>query len=479
MGWRAKKTKKGIVFEGFPWYDTDKAKKKFEPKVRGGQFASNNKTADASQRTVDENNYLAEINGHIKELNKYGAKKSLEINKEVTKVVELTNSDNLSFSKLHRFFKDKASSINDAFIHEEESNQERRLDLRNELNNFRLANKLHKREAYYPKSYILHFAWIFVFIFIEALINSYFFGEASSLGILGGVFIGFITSFFNVALSTLAGYILRFKNHISWFKTLLGITTFLVLMGVVLFLHLFIAHYREILANNPDVQIGSVLQPLLEHPFALHDMESMILIGLGLLITLFSIFKGYHLDDAYPGYGAVYRRWKAQENAFLSSKKQARTLMRELYAVSLTKSDSIMEALNTSKKSLEHLVSDIDVFINTYKSYHIRAIEAARSLLNSYREGARFVYDEGIDFAYDDTLLVGEGGLSKLDDRLLLESKQLVEKTLEEINAHIDEFYANQRSFEGEMDRLKENYLNDENIKKILYQIKRNREVEL
>ena len=479
MAWRTKKTKQGFVFEEFGLYDIERANKRLKPRLEGGKFAANNQTVNDDKRTDDENSYIADANQYIKQLNEYGSKKAIEIKKEVYTLVEKVELENINFSKLYRFFKEKSSRINDAFIHEEEANQERRLDLRNELNTFRLANKLSKREAYYPKSYILHFAWIFVFIFIEALINAYFFGEASSLGLLGGVLIGFITSFFNVTLSTIAGYVLRYKNHLSWFKKILGLLTFTILLAAIFILHLFIAHYREILSSNPHIEIASVLEPMLKEPFALNDMETLILVALGLLVTLFSIFKGMNLDDKYPGYGAVYRRWREKEDQFLSSKKQARNLMRELYSVSLRKSDEMVATLSASKKSLDHLHSDMSAFINTYTGYHLRAIEGARTLISSYRNGGRFVYGDRVSFEYSDRLLVGEGGLSKLNNKILLESQQLLEDTLEKVDGHMNEFYENQRLFENELDELKDKYLSHESIEKILYQVKKNRELEL
>ncbi len=479
MAWRTKKTKNGFVFEEFGWYDIERVNKKLKPRLEGGKFASNNPMPNEDKRTDDENSYISDVNQYIKQLNEYGSKKAIEIKKEVYTLVEKVELENINFSKLYRFFKEKSSSINDTFIHEEEENQERRLDLRNELNTFRLANKLSKREAYYPKSYILHFAWIFVFIFVEALINAYFFGEASSLGLLGGVLIGFVTSFFNVTLSTIAGYLLRYKNHVSWFKKILGLFTFTLLLAAIFVLHLFIAHYREILSVNPHVEIWSVVEPMLKEPFALHDMETIILISLGLLVTLFSIFKGMSLDDRYPGYGAVYRRWREKEDQFLASKKQARKLMRELYSVSLKKSDEMVATLSSSKKALDNLHSDMSAFINAYTGYHVRAIEGARRLISSYRNGARFVYGDRVSFDYSDKLLVGEGGLSKLNNKILLESQQLLEDTLKNVNGHIEEFYENQRLFENELDELKDKYLSHESIENILYQVKKNRELEL
>jgi len=479
MAWRIKKREEGQVFDRFKHFDIEKIYKEQNPKVLGGQFASSNQVVDESVRTEDERVYIREVNRYIKALNEYGAKKAVEIKKELNGLLQEIEKENNTFTKLERFFKEKASVITDAFIHEEERNQEQRVDLRAELNNFRLQNKLTKREAYYPKSYILHFAWIFVFIFLEALVNAYFFGEASSLGLLGGVFIGFITSFFNVVLSTIAGFVLRYKNHVVYLKKFVGLGLFFLLLAGILFIHLFIAHYREILSVNPHVDIWSVLKPTLENPFGLHDMESIILIAIGLLITLFSILKGMNLDDEYPGYGKIYRRWKVKEDEFLASKKQARTLMRELYTLTMNRSDGMMERLEKSKKRLEALDSDLDAFLNTFRGYHLRAVEATRKILSDYRAGARFVYGDNRSFAYDDKLLVGEGGLRKLNMPMLIESKHLIQNEIKRINELIANFHTNQQKFEHSLEQMKERFLSDERIEKILQQIKKSREIEL
>ena len=265
----------------------------------------------------------------------------------------------------------------------------------------------------------------------------------------------------------------------SHLKKFIGLTTFTVFLAMIFFIHLFIAHYREILHTNPHVDIWSVLKPTMETPFILHDMESLILISIGLLITLFSIIKGMNLDDEYPGYGRVYRRWKASDNEFLKSKKQARKLMRELYVVTLKKSDSMMETLEKSKAKLEALDSDLDAFINTYKGYHLKAVQTARELLSDYRSGVQFIYGDRRSFTYNDRLLVGEGGLSRLNINMLLDSKILLEKELNTINQHINNFYSNQQRFEERLEQLKDNYLDDAQIEKMLQQIKKNRELEL
>ena len=476
MAWRIKETKEGEELLNFGYIQRDKIVRGVDPKVLGEQFASQNSKDDIKELTNDEIRYLDEVNEYIKRLNAYGIKKSNEIKKEINSLISTISKESNSFVKLERFFKEKVGVIHDAFIYEEETQQEERVNLKEELNRFRKEHNITKREAYYPKSYILHFAWIFVFIFLEALANSYFFGQASSLGLLGGVFIGFITSFFNVVLSTLAGFVLRYKNHIVREQRRIGLAIFSFLLLLIFFIHLFIAHYREILQLNPNVEVISVLKPMLQSPFVLHDMESLILISIGVLITLFSIIKGMKLDDKYPGYGVVYRRWKASDNKFLDTKKHLRRLMRELYSVTIRKSDSLMENLESAKSNLEALALDLDSFITTYRLYYHKAFQTGREILVDYRLGVESVYGEDNSFNYKKIL---DDRLNKLNINMLLNIKLLIEREIKSIDEQIDNFYANQESFEKRLEEMKDRYLENDYIEKVLQQIKKNREIEL
>ncbi len=476
MAWRIKETKEGEVLNNFDYIKREKIVKGVAPKVLGEQFASANFKEDTRELTSDELHYIEEVNEYIKRLNSYGIKKSNEIKKEINSLLNKISKEGNSFVKLERFFKEKAGFIYDAFIHEEETKQEARLNLREELDRFRQEHNITKREALYPKSYILHFAWIFVFIFLEALANSYFFGQASSLGLLGGVFIGFITSFFNVVLSTIAGFVLRYKNHVVKKTRRIGLAIFGVLLLLIFFIHLFIAHYREVLQINPHVQIEAVLKPMLQTPFVLHDMESLILIAIGVLVTLFSIIKGMKIDDRYPGYGAVYRRWKEKDNEFLEAKSQLRKLMRELYTLTVRKSDNMMKNLENSKDRLEALALDLDAFIATYERYYHKAFQTAREILVDYRLGMEVIYGEDNSFDYKKIL---EERLIKLNTNVLLNLKMLIDKELKNINNQIDNFYVNQERFEQKLEEMKERYLENEYIEKVLQQVKRDREIEL
>jgi UDP-N-acetylglucosamine 2-epimerase len=62
---------------------------------------------------------------------------------------------------------------------------------------------------------------------------------------------------------------------------------------------------------------------------------------------------------------------------------------------------------------------------------------------------------------------------------MLLESKILIQNELQKINDEIEGFLENQQAFEEKLEALKNYYLSDESVEKILQQIKKSRELEL
>ncbi|MBI3438970.1 MAG: hypothetical protein HY054_10080 [Proteobacteria bacterium] len=86
----------------------------------------------------------------------------------------------------------------------------------------------------------------------------------------------------------------------------------LVLGGLLLLLFAFyIAHYRYALSHSAlDAPVpDNILTSIAVHPFEpFQQLESLLLFVIALLIGIFSIARGAHWDDPYPGYGPRHRR---------------------------------------------------------------------------------------------------------------------------------------------------------------------------
>jgi len=80
---------------------------------------------------------------------------------------------------------------------------------------FRFKNKLN-RDASYPESAILHWAFVMLAVLFESVINGFFFANTSDAGILGGVFQALFISLVNIGSALLMGiYVVPYKNHVK------------------------------------------------------------------------------------------------------------------------------------------------------------------------------------------------------------------------------------------------------------------------
>ena len=362
-------------------------------------------------------------------------------------------------------FQEEATNLAINFKHEEETNQSERIKARQELQYFRKNNNLLEREAVYPESKLFHVAIIVVFILVEAVVNSYFFGKASDLGLLGGFFTGLMTSIANVMLGIIAGFLfLRLTNHIDKVKKVFGIFSFIFILPIIAFIHLAIAHYRELLTRNPDAEILSVINKVIEQPFGLEDLDSIILIVIGIFISILAIWKGYTLDDAYPGYGAVYRRWKEKEDNMIEAKKSLILSITEKYNDAIRRSNNILQNLEESKTKVEEIKKESSSFFDGYISYYQQAKDAAFRLIDTYRSGIRTILEDETKFPYNEYLLVG---LEKPNLNMMDRTNKLINSTLHSINDDINSFEEKQEIFEKKLIQKRDEFIGDKAIENI------------
>ncbi|MEL7111787.1 MAG: hypothetical protein AAGK93_02455 [Pseudomonadota bacterium] len=203
----------------------------------------------------------------------------------------------------------------------------------------------------HPKVPLLQMSIIALMILFESAANAYFFAKQSEFGLAGGVFQAAAVSLANVAVSFfIIGY--WGLRHISMpidRETIFGRRNLYILNGffaivigsiLVLLVNLSAAHYRNILdiqalglelpegigtkffphfMVSPDVceailtsdlgnTIGSAATNAMCRPFALHSLDAMVLLALGLAIAAIAAFEGRRLDSPFPGFSDAARQ---------------------------------------------------------------------------------------------------------------------------------------------------------------------------
>lgn len=213
------------------------------------------------------------------------------------------------------------------------SDVENRLRKEADYNYFRQVNGI-VDEPRYPESLVWHMALIALLALIETGMNAFFFENAQ--GLLGGFVVALGVSIVNIGLALLLGVLFRYKNLKSPGWRALGWASLLVFVVEAVYCNALFAAYRSTyqLVQDPDNvtelrraftealgQAGGIFY--LHAPFP--DLTSFVLFLFGLLLTAFAFYKGYTLDDRYPGHGAKHRLLlaaKAPEEAMKQAVRQ-------------------------------------------------------------------------------------------------------------------------------------------------------------
>jgi len=184
------------------------------------------------------------------------------------------------------------------------------------LRNYRYflhQNKLN-REASYPDSTVFHWAFIILAVFLESGINSFFFANASDLGLLGGLFQALFISLSNIGSALLMGiYVLPYKNHVDTKKQFRAKATTASYIFFVFLFNLGAAHYRTLLEDDPLNAKINAIPHLIQDPFGI-NFEAWNLLIIGMLFVIVALIKGYKSDDVYPGFGEMHRKLKNASN---------------------------------------------------------------------------------------------------------------------------------------------------------------------
>ena len=252
-----------------------------------------------------------------------------------------------------------------------------------ELNRFRTDNNL-TREAVYPDSW-MPYAYLTTLVATEAVANAQFFSIASWQGWLGGFLMALLVSIFNVMLSVLAGIGLRGVNHVSAVRRVAVATGILTYAVMIICFHLVFASYRAELVVNSGLLENIALSSLLNDPFANWDIYALLLFGIGVLFALAALIKGYRLDDPYPGYGAVTRRYKKASNTYIDMRAEYTKAIFRTTADQLSKVD---DRVKDARKAMGEFRDSLGTSANLISRYNtvVNAItETANVLLTRYQ----------------------------------------------------------------------------------------------
>jgi hypothetical protein len=157
-------------------------------------------------------------------------------------------------------------------------------------------------------------------------IEGFFNGSILSRGLEGGLIAGWVLAICLAAMNTVTAFLFGWMSHnLVHIKLLRKLGGSLVLVGWIGWMvgfNLGVAHYRDALGGQDPDNAGIIaLEDLGTHLLSIHDFQSTMLLALGILFSVLAFYDGFGMDDPYPGYGAVSRKWEEACEEFQQVKK--------------------------------------------------------------------------------------------------------------------------------------------------------------
>lgn len=262
------------------------------------------------------------------------------------------------------------------------------VEIERELEHFREEHGLKHRTARAHGAGLTFLKWSFLALLwaLESAFNGSFLAKGSEQGLVGGVSeaVGFAT--LNVGGAVLfAVFGARQLYHRSTFRRIIGGISVPVWFVLAFALNLALAHYREVAGTMTTEAGQQVMQRLAQSPFELHDINSWILFGVGLLFAVLAFIDGIFLVDPYPGYGALQKRVDSASRAYVGHKKALIDLLRDISESYAEQMDELSRDLSVRRSEYDAIMTHRGRLVQLFDSHQTHLERAGNSLLATYR----------------------------------------------------------------------------------------------
>lgn len=295
------------------------------------------------------------------------------------KIFEIKSAAQNAISEFGAEVRDGVNQLTVDLRHVQEIHQER-LD-------FRAEHSL-KRTASHPDSLVLNWGIIAVLFLIESVLNANFLAVGHEGGLLGGFIEAVGIAFINVGIGVAVGVQAYPRvNHRRAPWKLLGWSLILAHLAFAVAFNLFVAHYRLALGGEqPELAPTVAVQSFLAGAFHITDFHSWMMVGIGFLFSVGAAFDGFKMNDKYPGYSKLERRYNDALQNYSDHQADIIDSLRDIKDAAITQMHELKEQLSTRRAEFESILSHRGRLVNAFDHRITYLQNCARHLLSVYRD---------------------------------------------------------------------------------------------
>jgi len=248
------------------------------------------------------------------------------------------------------------------------------------------------RLALLPSRAVTFLKWGFLvlLLIVEGALNGAFLAKGNQLGLVGGVSEALTFAALNVGAALAAAVLgARLLIHRNYFLKLIGAMAVAAWLCFAVLLNLALAHYREVagtLASDGGLQVVARIK---EAPFALNEIQSWVLLGIGLLFAVAAFVDSLLLFDPYWGYGGIEKRLRQARLRYQHLHADLVNELRAIYEDYSKKLELIGQDLAARLGELGRVVEARQRRIEMFNAHQDQLETAANTLLSIYRQARR------------------------------------------------------------------------------------------
>jgi hypothetical protein len=370
----------------FPDLDPGEVAEKFELEARGRQRNSGGEPPrdrgklDDIEMQVIEHVKSAQRTAHQilqDELQSYAQRLgSLNFHERVT-AIRQTAPDCIA-----EFHSERAKGENE--LHEVRrdlmEHEEERDDFR-EMHGLRRPARVHSSAASFLK-------WGFLILLLaaECALNGSFLAKGSQLGLVGGISEALAFAALNVGAALAAATLgARLILHRSYVLKFIGALAVAAWVCFTVLLNLALAHYREVAGTLATEGGRKVVARLQEAPFALDDIQSWVLFGIGVLFAGAAFVDSLLLFDPYWGYGSIEKRLRKSRKHYQHLHADLVDELHEIYSDYSRKLGLIGQDLAARLGEHGRIIEARKGRVDLFHGHQHQLESAANAILATYR----------------------------------------------------------------------------------------------
>jgi len=206
----------------------------------------------------------------------------------------------------------------------------------------------------------------------------------------GGLLDGMTMALAFAAINLLPAYfigksLLPYRNHCESNKRVIGYAGIALWILIAVVIALIVAHYRNALITQSDDPATQAWDSLFGSPFALGNLNSLMLFILSVFFSLIALVDGYKTVDPYPDFGTVSERLESAQNDYAEEVNSVLASLEAFKKEELDKVNSTVHRSSGVNGALAALINEKESAGQRLQAAMTHASAAAEALVQIFR----------------------------------------------------------------------------------------------